>query len=254
MVWQHFAHCNCFVLYLTLLKYSTLHTLCSVFCTAHIAAHCKFHALLCILHCSHCSTFYIIHALFCIMRCSIATQCIFHALFCILHCSYCSTFHIFHALLCILNCFHCSTLHIPCFVLYFALLTLQHIACSMLCSVFCTSHTAVNCIFNDLLCILHCSHCSTLHIFHALLCILHCSHCSTMHIPSFALYFALLTLQYTAYFMLCSVICPAHIAVQCIFHDFFCILHCSIAAHCIFHALFYILHCSHCSTLHIFHA
>ena len=215
MVWQHFAHCSCFVLYLTLLKYSTLHTLCSVFCTAHIAAHCKFHALLCIL-----------------------------------------------------NCFHCSTLHIPCFVLYFALLTLQHIACSMLCSVFCTSHTAVNCIFNDLLCILHYSHCSTLHIswftlyfalltlhiFHALLCILHCSHCSTMHIPSFALYFALLTLQYTAYSMLCSVICPAHIAVQCIFHDFFCILHCSIAAHCIFHALFYILHCSHCSTLHIFHA
>ena len=147
MVWQHFAHCTCFVLYLTLLKYSTLHVfhallcilhcshcstlhiprfalyfalltlqhiaysmLCYVFSSAHIAAHCKFHALLCILHCSHCSTFYIIHALFCIMRCSIATQCIFHALFCILHCS------------------HCSKLQIRCFVLYFALHTMQHIA------------------------------------------------------------------------------------------------------------------------------
>ena len=160
----------------------------------------------------------------------------------------------------------------------------------MIYSVFCTTHIAVHCIFHDLLCILHCSHCSTLHIFNVLLCILHCSHCSTMHIPSFALYFALLTLQYTAYFMLCSVICPAHIAVQCIFHDFFLyftLLNCStlhiprfvlyfalltlqhiayipclisvfctahISANYKFPALFCILHCPHCSTLHIFHA
>ena len=54
------------------------------------------------------------------------------------------------------------------------------------------------------------------------------------HIPCFARYFALFTLQYTAYSMLLSVFCTAHIT-----------------GHCIFHALFYILHCSHCSTLHI---
>ena len=155
MVWQHFAHCTCFVLYLTLLKYSTLHIfhallgilhcsrcsilhipcfflyfalltlqdiafsmLCSIFCTAHIAAHCIFHALLCILHCLHCRNLHISYALFCISHCSIAAHCIFHALFSILHCS------------------HCNTLHISCFALYFALLILQHIAYSMLCSVF----------------------------------------------------------------------------------------------------------------------
>ena len=115
MVWQHFAHCTCFVLYLTLLKYSTL--------------------------------------------------------------------HIFHALLGILHCSRCSILHIPCFFLYFALLTLQDIAFSMLCSIFCTAHIAAHCIFHALLCILQCLHCRNLHISYALFCISHCSiaaHCSKL--------------------------------------------------------------------------
>ena len=156
------------------------------------------------LHCS--STAHCTYSMLCSVFCTVhvAVYCIFHASFCILHCS------------------HYRTLHFPCFALYFALLTLQHIAYSMLSSVFCPAHIAEHCIFHALLCILHCLHCRNLHIsyalfcishcsiaahciFHALFSILHCSHCNTLHISCFALYFELLILQHIAYSMLCSV-------------------------------------------------
>ena len=196
MVWQHFAHCTCFVLYLTLLKYSTLHIfhallgilyfalltlqniaysmLCFVFCSAYIAGICTFPM--------HCFVFltaqlqHIAYSTLCSLFCTahIVIHCIFHALLCILHCSYCSTLHIpcfalyfklltciIHALFLMLHCSHCSTLHIPCLVLYFALLTFQQITNSMLYSVFCTAHTAAHCsklIVNKRQCTQHIAH------------------------------------------------------------------------------------------------
>ena len=161
----HIAHIPCIALYFTLLtlQHNAYSKLCSVFCTAHIAVYCIFHALLCNLPCSYCSTMHIswFFLYFTLLNCStlhiprfvlyfalltlqhiayipclISVFCTAHisanykfpALFCILHCPHCSTLHIFHALFCILHCSHCSKLQIRCFVLYFALHTLQHIA------------------------------------------------------------------------------------------------------------------------------
>ena len=135
----------CIVLYFTFRNCSTLHIPCfAPFCTAHISANQKLHALFYILHCSHCITLHI-----------------FHALFCTLHCSHFSKLQIpcFVLYFALLTLQHIS--HIPCFVLYFALLTLQQITNSMLCSVFCTAHTAAHCsklIVNKRQCTPHIAH------------------------------------------------------------------------------------------------
>ena len=99
------------VFYTAQLQHIAYSTLCSIFCTAHIAAHCIYSMLnICILHCSHFSKLQI--------------PCF------VLHFALPTLQH---------------TAHIPCFVLYFALLTLQQITNSMLCSVFCAAHTAAHC-------------------------------------------------------------------------------------------------------------